>query len=633
MTRLAAVLFFVLLAGFVLIEREPLHALEQLVPGPAPGPGPGPAPTPAPSCDLAAVSRTKAEFLRLSALRRFDARGTTIDTVRAASLEYVAVAEACYQQGQGPRTIDAGGLTVSGPGGSAQFSIFGTKWGLGSPFASTGPDSNGPRTGGGTVSYSFMTDGLDGFQQVEGGNPGLSVALSSLPGFAPCFIEELSNAFAIWSAVSNIQFTRVEDTGSAFNAAGASGDIRIAAHAMDGASGVLAHGYYPPPNGSSAAGDIHFDLAENWSCAPGAGSIDLGIVAAHEIGHAIGLNHELRSGAAGRAALMNPNYNPLVAPFPLGDDINGAENLYGSAVGNGHDAIAHFVDGVSTLDYGTGWSPLADVPADQIVTGDLDGNGIDEIVVDFGTVYGAWIRMNNAGWIQLTSDSPSYMAAGDLDNSGRDDLILSFSGAGVWRWMNHAFWQQLHDANSPVFAVGNLDNLAGDDVAFTLPGWGVWRWTNNATWAQVTSDDATHIAVGDLDETLSVAGNADDLVLNVPGGGVYVSVNMATPFQLHASTAIHLATGDMTGDGRDELLLDLGGAEGGIYIVDILSGVRQLHPVESEGLVLGDLDGNGLADVLVDFGETYGLWLFVNNASWIHVHAASSQGLAVGDLN
>ena len=33
---------------------------------------------------------------------------------------------------------------------------------------------------------------------------------------------------------------------------------------FDGVFGVLAHGFYPPANGNSAAGDIHFDVGGTW---------------------------------------------------------------------------------------------------------------------------------------------------------------------------------------------------------------------------------------------------------------------------------------------------------------------------------------------------------------------------------
>lgn len=40
--------------------------------------------------------------------------------------------------------------------------------------------------------------------------------------------------------------------------------IRIGAHRFDGSGKVLAHTYYPPPNGSTAAGDSHYDSGEDW---------------------------------------------------------------------------------------------------------------------------------------------------------------------------------------------------------------------------------------------------------------------------------------------------------------------------------------------------------------------------------
>lgn len=142
------------------------------------------------------------------------------------------------------------------------------------------------------------------------------------------FQAQIEAAFAAWSAVANITFTEVADAGCGFNAACAQGDIRIGGHAFDGPNGTLAHGYYPPNNGATIAGDIHFDIAELWKIGFGGAGFDIFQVMAHEIGHAIGLNH---TGVPN--SLMNPFYTETFAGLQA-DDVAGGQFIYGPAVTN-----------------------------------------------------------------------------------------------------------------------------------------------------------------------------------------------------------------------------------------------------------------------------------------------------------
>jgi hypothetical protein len=167
-----------------------------------------------------------------------------------------------------------------------------------------------------------MADGVDASPEDVGLTT--NTAIASLPTFESCFYEEITAAFAAWSAVSDINFLPSTDFGEDYDAIGFSGDIRIGAHEFDGASGVLAHGFFPPPNGVSIAGDLHFDIAEEWHCDPNLGGIDIGFVALHEIGHSIGLGHEMTD-----TAVMNPTYNPALVGGLAADDIIGAGEIYG----------------------------------------------------------------------------------------------------------------------------------------------------------------------------------------------------------------------------------------------------------------------------------------------------------------
>ncbi|NWH96807.1 MMP7 protein, partial [Tichodroma muraria] len=91
--------------------------------------------------------------------------------------------------------------------------------------------------------------------------------------------------------------------------------------AFDGKSGTLAHAF---PPGEGLGGDAHFDEDEKWSDIDQ--DINLFLVAAHEFGHSLGLDHSNVTGA-----LMYPIYsyqNPETFKLPA-DDRRGIQKLYG----------------------------------------------------------------------------------------------------------------------------------------------------------------------------------------------------------------------------------------------------------------------------------------------------------------
>ncbi|XP_066506328.1 collagenase 3-like [Hoplias malabaricus] len=133
--------------------------------------------------------------------------------------------------------------------------------------------------------------------------------------------NSIERAFQVWADVTPLKFNRIY-SGEA--------DIMISFgvrehgdfYPFDGPNNFLAHAFPPSPG---IGGDTHFDDDESFTFSSSSG-YNLFLVAAHEFGHALGLDH-----SRDPVALMYPNYSFRdVETFVLPqDDVSGIQSIYG----------------------------------------------------------------------------------------------------------------------------------------------------------------------------------------------------------------------------------------------------------------------------------------------------------------
>ncbi len=188
------------------------------------------------------------------------------------------------------------------------------------------------------ITISFVPDGtIIGYNENGPIESTMQNDFDTLFGSAAVWEKQFLLAAQVWADATNINFAVVPDDGVAYGTVTGDdeqgdpniGDIRIGGF-QDVGQTYLAQTYQPPPaNDFSIAGDDWFNTSQPFNIGS---TYDLFTVAAHEIGHALGLG-ESNVPTAVMAAIY-----PGLETGLTSDDVQGIESIYSNGDPRAHDA-------------------------------------------------------------------------------------------------------------------------------------------------------------------------------------------------------------------------------------------------------------------------------------------------------
>ena len=305
--------------------------------------------------------------------------------------------------------------------------------------------------------------------------------------------------------------------------------------------------------------------------------------------------------------------------------------ITGDINGDGKDELVVDFGGKGFYKYVNNvWTRIGDNRPVNVISADLDNNGREDLIVDFGTGLGLYRYMNGTTFTKISTNTTKNMVASDLDGNGSSDVVVDFgTGLGLYKYMNGTAFTKISTNTAKNIIAADLDNNGQEDLVVDFgPGLGLYKYMNGATFTKISTNTAKNIIAADLDNN-----GQEDLVVDFgPGLGLYKYMNGTTFTKINTNTAKIMVVADLDGNGSLDVVMDFGA---GLGLYKYMNGTTftQISTNTAKNIIAADLDNNGQEDLVVDFGPGLGLYKYMNGATFTKISTNTAKNMVVGDLD
>jgi len=223
---------------------------------------------------------------------------------------------------------------------------------------------------------------------------------------------------------------------------------------------------------------------------------------------------------------------------------------------------------------------------------------------------------NPTGGATIGTNNPAELTIVDDDVAGEPDIGVNPGSLNAAQSAETQTTQVLTISNT---GGADLDwNIAEAETTCATPG--------DIPWVSISPASGTTSESGS--STVNVVFDSTGLATDSYAGTLCINSNDPTTPLVEVPVSLQVTGSEMR---ANDVIIDFG-PQYGIWAWMNNASWADIHSLSPMSMVIGDIDGSGQDDLIADFSPS-GIWILMNYNNWVFLHGQSANSMTMGDMD